>query len=251
MKTTGNTILVAGGTSGIGRALALRLHEAGNKVIVAGRRRDRLDQIAAENPGIEGEVLDITDEASIQRLYETVTAKHPRLNAVIAMAGIMSWERVLDPDSLDLAERTITTNLLGPIRLVHAFAPFLTRQPDAAILTVTSGLAYVPLAGSPTYSATKAAMHSYTESLREQLRDTSVQVIEIAPPLVRTQLNGAASDNDAAMPLDEFIEEVVGLLESEPDAAQILVDRVKPLRFAEADGTYDKVFAALAATEQV
>lgn len=251
MKTTGNTILVAGGTSGIGLALALRLHEAGNQVIVAGRRRDRLDQITAEHPGIEGEVLDITDKASIQRLYETVTAKHPQLNAVVAMAGVMSWERVLDRDSLDLAERTVTTNLLGPIRLVHAFAPFLTQQPDAAILTVTSGLAYVPLAGSPTYSATKAGMHSYTEGLREQLRDTSVQVIEIAPPLVRTQLNGAASDNDSAMPLDEFIEEVVGLLESEPDAAQILVDRVKPLRFAEADGTYDKVFAALAATPQV
>lgn len=120
------------------------------------------------------------------------------------------------------------------------------RQPDAAILTVTSGLAYVPLAATPTYSATKAAMHSFTESLREQLRETSVQVIEIAPPLVRTSLMGEGTDNDNAMPLDEFTAEVMGLLESQPDAAQILVERVKPLRFAEADGTYEKVFASLA-----
>lgn len=245
MKTTGNTILIAGGTSGIGLALARRFHAAGNKVIVAGRRRDRLDAIA-ERDGIEGELLDITDEASIQSLFATVTAKHPELNAIIAMAGIMTAEPVLDPDSLDIAERTIATNLLGPIRLVHAFAPFLARQPDAAILTVTSGLAYVPLAATPTYSATKAAMHSFTESLREQLRGTSVQVIEIAPPLVRTGLMGESTDNDNAMPLDEFISETMGLLESQPDAAQILVERVKPLRFAEVDGTYEKVFAALA-----
>ncbi|MFC3495387.1 SDR family oxidoreductase [Glycomyces rhizosphaerae] len=245
MKTTGNTILIAGGTSGIGLALARRFHEAGNKVIVAGRRRHRLDEITAAH-GIEGELLDITDEASIRGLFETVTAKHPDLNAVIAMAGIMEPEQVLDPGSLDIAERTIETNLLGPIRLVHTFAPFLTRQPDAAILTVTSGLAYVPLAATPTYSATKAAMHSFTESLREQLRGTSVQVIEIAPPLVRTSLMGEGTDNDNAMPLDEFTAEVMGLLESEPDAAQVLVERVKPLRYAEADGTYEKVFAMLA-----
>ncbi|MCC3761848.1 SDR family oxidoreductase [Glycomyces sp. TRM65418] len=245
MKTTGNTILIAGGTSGIGLALARRLHEAGNKVIVAGRRRRLLDEIAAEH-GIEGELLDVTDESSIRRLFETVTAEHPQLNAVIAVAGIMRFEQVLDRDSLDIAERTVATNVLGPIRLVHAFAPFLTRQPDAAILTVTSGLAYVPLAGAPTYSATKAAVHAYTEALREQLRDTSVQVIEIAPPLVRTDLNGEATNNDRAMPLDEYVDETMRLLESQPDAAQILVDRVKPMRFAEADGTYDKVFAALA-----
>lgn len=245
MKTTGNTILIAGGTSGIGLALARSLHTAGNKVIVAGRRRDRLDEIA-ERDGIAGEQLDITDEASIRRLFETVTAEHPDLNAVVVMAGIMSAEPVLDPASIDVAERTIATNLLGPIRFVHTFAPFLTKQPEAAILTVTSGLAYVPLAATPTYSATKAAMHSYTESLREQLRDTSVQVIEIAPPLVRTSLMGEGTDNDNAMPLDEFTAEVMGLLESQPEADQILVERVKPLRFAQAEGTYEKIFAMLA-----
>ncbi|GAB4004300.1 hypothetical protein GCM10029992_48800 [Glycomyces albus] len=131
---------------------------------------------------------------------------------------------------------------------MHAFAPFLASRPAATILTVTSGLAYVPLTATPTYSATKAAIHSYSETLREQLRDTSVQVIEIAPPLTRTRLMGDGTDNDHAMPLDEFGSEVMGLLESEPDAKQILVERVKRQRWAEVNGDYDEVFAMLART---
>jgi uncharacterized oxidoreductase len=244
VKTTGSTILIAGGTSGIGLALAERFHALGNKVIVAGRRRERLDQIAAEHPGIDGEVFDITDRDSIADLYQTVTAKYPELDAIIAMSGIMVPERVLDPTTVEVAERTITTNLLGTIRLVHQFAPFLVQQPEAAIVTVTSGLAYVPLAITPTYGATKAAVHSYTEALREQLRDTSVQVIEIAPPYLRTTLMGEQQANDEnAMPLDEFADETISLLQTQPGAAQILVERVKRQRFAEANGNYDEVFA--------
>jgi short-subunit dehydrogenase involved in D-alanine esterification of teichoic acids len=243
MKISGNTVLVAGGSSGIGRGLAVRLHEAGNRVIVAGRRRDRLDEIAAAHAGIETEVFDVTDGTSIRRLRETVTAEHPDLNVLVAMAGVMMPEKILDPGSLEAADRTIATNLLGPIRLVHALAPHLVAQPDAAILTVTSGLAYVPLPATPTYSATKAAVHSYTESLREQLRDTSVQVIEIAPPLTRTTLMGSGTDNDRAMPLDDFLTETMSLLESEPDAQQILVERVKRQRFATQNGNYEEVFA--------
>jgi short-subunit dehydrogenase involved in D-alanine esterification of teichoic acids len=243
MKITGNTVLVAGGTSGIGRGLAIRLHEAGNHVIVAGRRRELLDELCAEHPGMDAETFDITDDASIRRLFETVTAKHPDLNVLVAMAGIMRGEKVLDPDSFEVAEHTVATNLLGPIRLIHAFAPFLVSRPEAAILTVTSGLAYVPLPMSPTYSATKAAIHSYTESLREQLRDTSVQVIEIVPPLTRTTLMGGNTDNERAMPLDDFLSETMTLLAAEPDAQQILVERVKRQRFAVTNGTYDQVFA--------
>lgn len=243
MKINGNTILMAGGTSGIGLELALRFHEAGNKVIVAGRNREAIDRITAAHEGIEGAVFDVTDKASIQRLFETVTAEHPELDTLVAMAGIMRPEPVLEPDSLATAEATVETNLLGTIRLVHAFAPFLASRPAATILTVTSGLAYVPLAATPTYSATKAAVHSYTETLREQLRDTSVQVIEIAPPLTRTRLMGDGTDNDYAMPLDEFASEVMGLLETEPDAKQILVERVKRQRWAEVNGDYDEVFA--------
>lgn len=243
MKTSGNTILVAGGTSGIGLELATRLHTAGNKVIVAGRRREVLDRIEAEHTGIEGEKLDVTDDTSVRGLRDTVTAKHPDLNVIVTMAGIMVAEPVLDPASLEIAERTVATNLLGTIRLVHAFAPFLTEQDDAAIITVTSGLAYVPLASTPTYSATKAAVHSYTEALRAQLRDTSVQVIELAPPLTRTSLMPGGTDTDRAMPLEDFASEVVSLLESNPDADHIFVERVKRQRFAEVNGEYDKVFA--------
>ncbi|GAB3228183.1 SDR family oxidoreductase [Glycomyces halotolerans] len=248
MKISGNTVLIVGGTSGIGLELALRFHKAGNQVIIAGRRRRLLDQITAEHAGIEAEPVDITDAESVQRLFTDVTAAHPELNVLVAMAGIMEGENVLDPESIETAERAIATNLLGPIRLVHTFAPHLTEREDAAILTVTSGLAYVPLAATPTYSATKAAVHSYTESLREQLRETSVQVIEIAPPLTRTSLMGERTDSDHAMPLDEFASETMHLLETRPDARQILVDRVKPLRYAEVEGNYDRIFAALAAS---
>ena len=242
MKTTGNTILLAGGTSGIGLGLAQRFHDAGNKVIVAGRRKELLDEITSTYKGIEGEVLDITDPASILGLYESVSTKHPDLNVVVAMAGIMEPEIILDPGSLDVAERTLATNLLGPIRLIHAFGPLLTRQDDGAIVTVTSGLAYVPLAITPTYGATKAGLHSFTESLRHQLRDTSIQVIELAPPLTRTALMGS-DNNERAMPLEDFLTETMSLLGSQQDARQILVDRVKRQRFAEATGTYDEVFA--------
>lgn len=246
MKISGNTILIAGGTSGLGLAFARAFQEAGNKVIVAGRRREVLDRIEVENPGIEGEQFDVTDNASIRQLFDTVTDNHPELNVVITMAGIMRFEPVLEAEALETAEATVATNLLGTIRLVHAFAPFLTKQADAAILTVTSGLAYVPLASTPAYGATKAAVHSYTESLRAQLRDTSVQVIELTPPLTRTRLMGDRTDNDQAMPLEEYISETMGLLESEPEARQILVERVKFQRFAEVNGDYDNVFARLA-----
>ena len=181
MKTTNNTILIAGGTSGIGLGLALRFHAAGNKVIVAGRRKDRLDAITAEHPGIDSVVLDVADPASIASAYETVTRKHPELNVLVNMAGIMLPEDLHSPGFLATAEATITTNLLGPIRMQAAFIPFLTTQQDPAIINVSSGLAFVPLPIAPTYSATKSAVHSFTESLRVQLADTPIQVIELVP----------------------------------------------------------------------
>lgn len=242
MRIPGRTILMAGGTSGIGLALALALQAKGATVIVAGRRQERLDAIRDEH-GLGGYELDVTDAASIAALAERATAEHPELDAIVTMSGIMQPERVGEPGALELAERTIATNLTGTIRLVEAFLPHLRTRPEAAILTVTSGLAYVPLAATPTYSATKAGVHAYTESLREQLRETSVQVIEIAPPLTRTQLN-AGTDVDQALPLDDLVAEVVALLETEPDAPQVLVERVRRQRFAAANGTYDEVFAA-------
>jgi len=244
MKTTGNTILITGGTSGIGLGLALRFHEAGNTVIVAGRRRELLDRIVAEHDGIHALELDVADPVSIADCYRTVTSTYPRLNVLINMAGIMVPEDLLDPASLATAEATVTTNLLGPIRMLSAFTPFLARQDDAVIMNVSSGLAFVPMPLTATYSATKAAIHSFTESARVQLAGSGVQVLELIPPYVQTDLMGPP-DIDRAMPLDDFLSEVMTILATQPDAEQILVERVKPLRFAEVDGTYAGMLAAV------
>jgi Short-chain dehydrogenase involved in D-alanine esterification of lipoteichoic acid and wall teichoic acid (D-alanine transfer protein) len=237
MKFSGNTILITGGTSGIGLGLALRFHEAGNKVIVAGRRRELLDRITTEHPGIEAVVLDVADGASIARASESIAARYPELNVLINNAGIMHWEDVRDPDCLQIAEDTITTNLLGSIRMVYAFLPQLLKKGDAAILNVSSALAFVPFPASPTYSATKAALHSFTESLRVQMADTSIQVIEIVPPGVQTTLLGQQQDENA-MPLEDFLTETMTLLQATPEAQEIVVERAKPIRDAVANGGY-------------
>lgn len=160
MKMTGNTILITGGTSGIGLGLALRLHAAGNKVIVAGRRKELLDEITAKNPGIDALVLDVADPDSIARARETVAASHPGLNVLVNNAGIMLRENLLDPAGLPAAEDHVTVNLLGTIRMTYAFLPLLAGKDDAVVLNVTSALAFVPFPSTPTYSATKAALHS-------------------------------------------------------------------------------------------
>jgi uncharacterized oxidoreductase len=244
MKTTQNTILITGGTSGLGLGLAQRFHAAGNTVIVAGRREHLLDEIVAAHPGMESLVLDVSDPASITAAYATVTAAHPDLNVLINMAGIMLPENLLDGSAVATAEDTVTTNLLGPIRMLNAFVPFLVAKDDGVIINVSSGLAFVPLPLTPTYSATKAAMHSYTQSLRIQLADTPVQVLELVPPAVQTALMNQ-TDDERAMPLDDFLSEVMALIENAPDADEILVERVKLLRFAEAEGRFDDVLALL------
>ena len=166
----------------------------------------------------------------------------PALNVVIHNAGIMRNETLTD-GTLDTAEATIATNLLGPIRLNTALLPLLLTQPRAAVLTVSSGLAFLPLAVTPTYSATKAAIHSYTQSLRYQLKDTPVQVIELVPPYVQTELQGPGQASDPhAMPLNDYIAETMHLLSSQPDAAEILVERVRAQRFSEANGSHDTFF---------
>jgi uncharacterized oxidoreductase len=243
MKTTGNTIFMTGGTSGIGLGLARRFRDLGNTVIISGRRKDLLDRIAAED-GIEGITLDVADPDSITAAAETVTTNHPDLNVVITMAGIMQVEDLHDPAHLAVSEEIITINLLGTIRTITAFTPHLLKQPDPALLTVTSGLAFVPLVITPTYNATKAAIHSYTQSLRLQLADTPLQVIEVAPPAVQTTLLNQEND-ERAMPLDEYLTETVELLQKHPDADEILVDRVRFLRDAERENRYDQTIQLL------
>jgi uncharacterized oxidoreductase len=244
MRTTSNTILITGGTSGIGLGLAERFYAEGNTVIIAGRREQLLASITAAHPGMDSVVLDVSDPASIRDCFTTVTARHPDLNVVINNAGVMLAEDLTDPAHLSVAEATVTTNLLGPIRMLTEFVPFLSAQPAAAVINVSSGLAFVPLPLTPTYCATKAAIHSYTESLRVQLAGTGVQVLELIPPAVQTDLMGQA-DNDRAMPLEAFLSEVMELLATRPDAAEICVDNVMPLRNAEAEGRHDDVLKLL------
>jgi uncharacterized oxidoreductase len=244
MKTTNNTMLITGGTSGLGLGLAQRFHAAGNTVIIAGRRADLLDEIVAAHPGMESIVLDVADPESIAAAHASVTAAHPELNVLINMAGIMLPENLVDGSALSVAEDTITTNLLGPIRMLNAFVPFLVAQDDAVVMNVSSGLAFVPLPLTPTYNATKAAIHSYTQSLRVQLADTSVQVLELVPPAVQTALMGQ-TDDERAMPLEDYLSEVMTLIADHPDAQEILVERVKFLRNAEAEGRFDDVLTLL------
>ena len=244
MKLTGNTILVTGGGSGIGRALAESFHALGNKVIIAGRRQNRLDETVAANPGMASIPFDIEDAAAVRRFAAEVIHHHRGLNVVINNAGIMPTENLLASQvDLTAAEETIATNLLGPIRLTAALLPHLRMQPHAAIFMVSSGLAFVPLALNPTYCATKAAIHSYSQSLRYQLRGTAVEVIEIIPPYVQTELGGARQKTDPhAMPLPDYIAETMRLIQTTPTPTEICVERVKPLRHAEARGHYDEFF---------
>lgn len=246
MKTTGNTILITGSTSGIGLGLALRFHQAGNKVIVAGRRKALLQQITTDHPGIEAIELDIADAKSIVQASELVAERYPDLNVVINNAGIMLSENVLEPDSLKGAEESVAINILGTIRMTYAFLPQLAKKKDSVIINVSSSLAFVPFPIAMTYSATKAAVHAFTEGLRVQLADTSVRVIELAPPGVRTTLFGQ-ENSEHAMPLEDFLDETLALLHGETTPKEIIVERAKFFRTAEATGNYDTALGMLTA----
>ena len=239
MNPTGNTILITGGGSGIGEALAHRFHDAGNHVIVAGRRQEALDRACEGRANMTAMTLDIEDAGAIEAFAREVVQQHPALNVLVNNAGIMRDEALDRHRDLTDAEATITTNLLGPIRLTNALVEQLTARPGAAIVNVTSGLAFVPLTLTPTYCATKAAIHSYTVSLREELRGR-VEVIELAPPGVQTDLTPGQSTRPGYMPLTEYADEVMRLFEQVPTPPEILVERVRPLRQAEADGQFDQ-----------
>lgn len=246
MDITGNTVFIPGATSGIGLALALRLHEKGNTVIIGGRRTGMLDEIVAAHPGLQAVEIDITDPASIQRATTQVIDTNPDLNVLVAMAGVMRVEDWTTPSGfVATAEETVTTNLLGPIRLIGAVIEHLLTRPAATIMTVSSGLAFTPLRATPSYNATKAAIHQLSESLRLQLAETTVGVVELVPPAVRTDLLPGQRESEFAMPLDDFADEVMALIEAQPDAREIQVENVKFLRYGEARGDYDDVVATL------
>ena len=246
MQQSGNTILVTGGATGIGRGLAQALSAAGNTVIIVGRRADALKAAADTLPGVETRTLDVGDAGSIAAFAKGIAKDFPSLNVLVNNAGIMLMEDfAADAPDLSVGEATIATNLLGPMRLIAALLPHLRKQPNAAILNVTSGLAYVPRADAPTYSASKAALRSFTESLRHQLRKTTVQVIEIAPPLVATGLTPGDDTNPRAMKLADFLNETMALLRAHPEAGHIFVERVKLQSNAVAEGRYGAVFGMI------
>jgi uncharacterized oxidoreductase len=246
MKISGNTILITGGGSGIGQALAAALHEAGNTVIVTGRREAALKETVGVHKGMAYEVLDVTSADAIAIFAKTAAKKYPALNVLINNAGIMQAEDVTSDDfGPKIAEDTIITNLLGPIRMTAALLPHLKAQAHATVINVTSGLAFVPLAMTPTYSATKAALHSYTQSLRYQLRKTHVEVLELAPPAVATDLMPGQRNNPRSMPLADYVSESMAILAGTPPHGEILVERVKMLRNAEATSNFDTVFNML------
>lgn len=242
MTPTGNTILITGGGSGIGAALAHEFHAAGNQVIIAGRRQAALDAVVAEHPGMAAMTLDMEDDDAIAAFAARLTADFPALNAVLLNAGIMVAEQEID---LPIAEATVTTNLIGPIRLSHALLPHLKAQAAASLITVSSGLAFVPLAATPTYSATKAAIHGWSLAMREQLKATSVEVIEIVPPGVQTDLMPGHAENEQMMPLADFIAETMALLRQQPALPEIHVERVKFLSEATKRGDFEQVFTLL------
>jgi uncharacterized oxidoreductase len=245
MNLTGNTILITGGGSGIGRGLAEEFHKLGNQIVIAGRRKHVLDETAAASQGMKSLTLDIENPAAIRAFAAQMAADFPALNVLINNAGIMRPENLLAQQAdLADAEALVATNLLGPMRLTAALLPHLQKQPSTAIVNVSSGLAFVPLALTPTYCATKAAIHSYTQSLRYQLRGTQIEVIELIPPYVATHLMNGAHD-PRAMPLADYIAEVMKIFKTQPTPAEICVENVKGLRFAAASGRYDAVFAGL------
>ena len=244
MQLTGNTILITGGGSGIGEALAQRLHDRGNTVVVAGRRQDALDRAIAGRPNMHALVLDVDSAAGVADFAERLLAAHPAVNVLVNNAGIMRSEVLDHARDLTDAEDTITTNLLGPIRLTNALVEHLSAQPDAAIVNVTSGLAFVPLTTSPTYCATKAAIHSYTVSLREVLKG-KVEVIELAPPGVQTTLTPGQESRPGYLPLADFADEIMRLWAEQPTLPELLVERVRFLRFAETNGKFEETLVQL------
>jgi uncharacterized oxidoreductase len=240
MDITNRTVFIAGATSGIGLELARRFAGAGSDVIVGGRRTDLLDKLAAE--GFATVPIDVTDTGSIDRARDAVLHSHPSLDTIVTMSGVMIPEDLRDPAHFSAAEETIDTNLLGTIRVIDAFTPHLIGRGTGTIITVTSGIGFLPFPAMPTYAASKAGVHAYSEALRAQLDGTGIEVSELIPPAVATTPEDAQR-NPRALGLADFAAEVMDLLEADPTPHEILVKGVLMHRWAERDGTYDELVA--------
>jgi short-subunit dehydrogenase involved in D-alanine esterification of teichoic acids len=229
MDITNRTVLVVGGTSGIGLGLARRFAAAGSTVIVGGRNTDRVSDL-------ETVQIDVTDAESILSARDRVLADHPDLDVVVTMSGVMLLEDLRDPAHGAQAETTIMVNLLGTIRVLDTFIPHLIARGGGNIITVSSGIGFLPFPLMPSYGASKAGVHAYTESLRAQLAGTGVEVTELIPPAVATA--GQEKVNPAALPLESFLDEVTEHLTESSTPNEIVVKAALALRWAERDGTY-------------
>ncbi|OMF46842.1 SDR family oxidoreductase [Paenibacillus peoriae] len=223
MKLTGNTIFITGGGSGIGRALAEALHNLGNKVIISGRRKERLEETIKANPGMSAVELNVQDPASIKAVAKQLIEEYPDVNVLVNNAGIIQSDDAAGVIDEDVLISTVTTNLLGPIRLTSAFIEHLKSKEEAVVINTTSILGFAPLATTAVYSATKSALHTYTLSQRYMLKDTSVKVIEIVPPWVQSN-----NDEPRAMPLTSFIDATIKILGTDTD--EVLVEEAKIFR---------------------
>jgi uncharacterized oxidoreductase len=254
MKMNPNTIFITGGGSGIGKGLAEAFHKLGNQVIIAGRREQALKKICGAYPGMRYYVLDVTDLRSIRSVAEKVIADFPKLNCVFNNAGVQKYVDLSGAKPMDDAAllSELNTNVLGLIRVSAEFIPHLKKQDHgkqdhATLVNVSSGLAFVPLARFPVYCATKAAVHSFTVSLRQQLKDSGVNVLELIPPYVDTELGGPSktvrSGGPVPMPLDQFISETMEELAGDSD--EIAIGQAKNLVAATAPESFRQAFAGM------
>jgi uncharacterized oxidoreductase len=245
MNTTGNTILITGGGSGIGRGLAEAFHKRGNIIVIAGRRENVLRQTAAANPGMEFIRMDTSKPEGITKAAAELKVRCPQLNVVINNAGVQRVHDFSQDGGYDdaAAQGEIETNISGVLRVTNAFLPQLKQQPAAAIVNLSSGLAFVPMARYPVYCGTKAFVHSFSMSLRHQLKNTTVKVIELAPPWVKTDLDAAhptptVHEGMSPMPLEEFIAAAMSELATDQDEL-----KVAGAKYLYSGGVSDRLYA--------
>lgn len=211
MELSGHTVLVTGGASGIGLAIARRFHAAGSRVIVCGRRESALREAAAAHPGLVTRVADVASEEERVRLAEWATREYPELDVLVNNAGVQRRVRLAEPEAWAETRAELAINLDAPLHLTLLLLPHLMGRPSAAVVNVTSGLAIVPMPIAPIYCATKAALRSFTLGLRQQLAGTGVKVVEILPPAVNTDLGGKGLHTFGA-PLEEFADDIMSQL---------------------------------------
>jgi len=216
MKTSNNTILITGGSAGIGLATAKAFLEKGNEVIITGRDAKRLEQAAAQLPGVHTLVSDVSSEAAVEELVQTIRTKFPKLNVLINNAGYAAYHTLaVGEESWKEAEKEIYTNYISVVRLTEKLLPILHQQPAAAVVNVSSITAYAPGLRIPTYSASKAALNSYSKILRLSLQDTNIKVFELMPPLVNTDFSAVIGGAANGIPPEEVAADLLNSMEQD------------------------------------